>query len=141
MKMRYPAPASFTHSYRRADSRSTTDSPRAEAVAWQRHPRQMPKVVKKAAVRPRLIAFLVTSPVSAPGIMVNSAAMPRKATKRESMRFMGLPTVDVRNRLPASEFFKNLAHWNSLLTGKITVNFSKITELLLTSALNPENQI
>src|SRR5689334_21906140 len=87
----------------RADSRRTTESPNAEAVAWQRQPRQMPKVVKNAAVGPRVIAFFVTSPVSAPGMMVNKAAMPRKATKRESMMALSeYPSVDGQNRLRGS---------------------------------------
>src|SRR5262249_37114751 len=65
--------------------------------------RQIPNVVKKAAVRPRVIAFLVTSPVSAPGMMVKRAAMPRNATKRESIEFLSeYPSVDGQNRLRGS---------------------------------------
>src|SRR5438045_6791329 len=94
---------SFTHSSTRGDSRSTTDNPNADAVAWHRQPKQIPKVVKNAAVRPRAIAFLVTSPVSAPGMMVSRAAMPRKAKKRESIQvFLDYPTVDGQKSAGAS---------------------------------------
>src|SRR3954470_16008115 len=52
------------------------DSPSADAIECTRQPSDIPNVVANPEARPREIAFFVTSAVSAPGVMVRTAAMP-----------------------------------------------------------------
>src|SRR5260370_33075572 len=53
-------------------------------MACTRHPRQIPSEVSHAALRPRVSSFLVTRGMSAPGVIVSSAATPMNTKKRES---------------------------------------------------------
>ena len=48
-------------------------------------PEQMPSVVEKESEKPRAIAFLVTSAMSAPGVIVSSAASPINASRFASI--------------------------------------------------------
>src|SRR5712691_1886390 len=82
--MRYPAPISFTIWNASAERLRIADSPAEDAMACIRHPRQIPSEVSHAALRPRVSAFLVTSAMSEPGVMVSSAATPTNTKKRES---------------------------------------------------------
>src|SRR5687768_13797137 len=61
------------------------ERPSAERAAWMRQPAAMPRVVRKAVRRPWARVFRVTRAVSAPGVMVSSAVMPRKASAWESI--------------------------------------------------------
>lgn len=59
----------------------TAAKPSDEASAWTTRPPHTPSVVKKAARRPQAIAFLVTMTVSAPGVIVISAAIPQNVSQ------------------------------------------------------------
>src|SRR5712691_6552525 len=75
---------SFTIWNASAERLRIADSPAEEAMACTRHPRQIPSEVSQAALRPRASAFLVTRAMSAPGVIVSSAATPMNTKKRES---------------------------------------------------------
>src|SRR5262245_60613590 len=72
-------------------------------MAWIKQPREIPSVVRKEALRPRISAFLVTRAMSAPGVTVRSAAMLTKAKSRESSIVFECTTIIARNQNPGTE--------------------------------------
>src|SRR5258708_25545737 len=62
-----------------------SDRPKAEATECARQPQQMPKVVSRAALRPRERVLRTTRAVSARGVIVRQAARVRNTQNLESI--------------------------------------------------------
>lgn len=81
---KYAAPASLITVNAVAETVRIAANPAAEAVAHSISPVMMPAVVRKAARRPCSSATLVTTAVSAPGVIVCNAASPINVSSRVS---------------------------------------------------------